>query len=522
MSLPWVHEVRSGQSPWDAFLRLADLPYVVFFDSAKLQEDRGRFSYITASPFALIRARGQSLALLAATAPGLDNARYDPEPPGSDDPLSALDDRLRRFPAEAVPDLPPFQGGAAGVFGYGLARSLEVLPVAAWDEFELPDVVAGIYDWVVAFDHRRETCHVVSQGFPEPSREGRARRAEERGRAVLARLESAAARPAREHPTTAEASRIPRGRLAPSWQLPAHSHLLSNFSRPAYLEAVERAIEYIRAGDIFQVNLSQRLLHPTSGSPVDLYERLREQNPAPFAGYFDAGDVVVASSSPEQFLTLTDGEVVTRPIKGTRARGYTPLADAYGRDALSESNKDRAENVMIVDLLRNDISRVCTPGTVKVPRLFDLEKHPTVHHLVSEVRGELRENLGALDLLRATFPGGSITGAPKVRAMEIIAELEPTARGPYCGSLAWVAFHGGMNSNILIRTMTLCRGWIQFPAGGGIVALSRPESEYQETLDKAAGMVRGLFAPVALRFVPAVPGRPRGITVRRRMGFGLT
>jgi len=233
-------------------------------------------------------------------------------------------------------------------------------------------------------------------------------------------------------------------------------------------------------------------LHPATLSPLELYARLRERNPAPFAGYFDLGGFVLASASPERFLRVEDGEVETRPIKGTRPRGQTPEEDARQRDDLLHSIKDRAENVMIIDLLRNDLGRVCAYGSVQVPVVCRLESYRTVHHLVSEVVGRLRPGLGPIDLLRAAFPGGSVTGAPKVRAMEIIAELEQTARGPYCGSLGYIGFDGSMDTNILIRTFTMGRGWMQFPVGGGIVADSIPEAEYEETLHKAEGLLRAL------------------------------
>jgi para-aminobenzoate synthetase component I len=227
-----------------------------------------------------------------------------------------------------------------------------------------------------------------------------------------------------------------------------------------------------------------------------LYLRLRETNPAPFAAYLDgrhvAGGVEVLSSSPERFL-LADGEQLeTRPIKGTRPRGATPAEDRARAQELLDSAKDRAENIMIVDLMRNDLGRVCQYGTVRVPAVCRLESYRYVHHLVSEVRGRLRPGLGPVDLLKAAFPGGSVTGAPKVRAMEIIAELEPTARGPYCGALGYVGFDGTMDTNILIRTFTVARGWVQFPVGGGVVADSAPGREYEETLHKAEGLVRAL------------------------------
>ena len=258
------------------------------------------------------------------------------------------------------------------------------------------------------------------------------------------------------------------------------------------MEAVRRAVEYIHAGDCFQVNLSQRLLHRADRHPLELYRRLRECNAAPFAAYFDLGDFVIASASPERFLRVENGEVETRPIKGTRPRGATPEEDRRQIYDLMHSAKDRSENVMIVDLLRNDLGRVCSYGSIHVPAVCRLETYEHVHHLVSEVRGRLRPDMGPVDLLRAAFPGGSVTGAPKVRAMEIIAELEPTARGPYCGSLGYIGFDGSMDTNILIRTFTIGRGWMQFPVGGGVVADSDPEDEYAETLHKAEGLLRAL------------------------------
>jgi para-aminobenzoate synthetase component 1 len=488
-SPPLVEELPSAPPPEEAFRRFAELPHVLFLDSAATGGVLGRYSYLTAHPFRTLSGRGRRLVVAHARTDDLLDGRYTEEPAAAGDPFAAIDRHLARWRAERLPGLPPFQGGAAGLFGYGLSRVVESIPAARYDEFGVPDLAIGLYDWVLAWDHAKGTCHLVSHGVPALRASERAERAAHRGHQVKERLErrnSSAANPPRRP------AALGRGELAPSWDVPGRYGLLSNFSRDGYLQAVARAIEYVHAGDVFQVNLSQRLLYPAPARAADFYLALRASNPAPFAGYFDLGDFVIASSSPEQFLALDGDEVVTRPIKGTRSRGYTPEEDLYLRLDLRESEKDRAENVMIVDLLRNDLSRVCRPHTVRVPRLFELERHPTVHHLVSEVRGRLREGVTAADLLRASFPGGSVTGAPKVRAMAIIAELEPTARGPYCGSLAWIAFHGGMGASILIRTVTCGKGWLQLPAGGGIVADSRPEDEYQETLDKAAGMVRAL------------------------------
>ena len=242
---------------------------------------------------------------------------------------------------------------------------------------------------------------------------------------------------------------------------------------------------------LFRSNLAQRLMYPSSEPPLDLYLRLRQRNPAPFAGCFFHDDWAILSASPERFIQLDENGIAqTRPIKGTRPRRNHPEIDLFTADELRESEKDTAENLMIVDLLRNDLSRVCRPGSIRVPQLCVVENYETVQHLVSVVQGELRDGHDAWDLLRATFPGGSITGAPKVRAMEIIAELEQVARGPYCGSLFYVGFDGRCDSSILIRTFVVRRGWVQCTVGGGVTVQSSPEAEYNETLDKAAGMLR--------------------------------
>jgi para-aminobenzoate synthetase component 1 len=346
-----------------------------------------------------------------------------------------------------------------------------------------------LYDVVVAFDHEQQAGWLISQGLPEVEPESRLERAAARlaqFRDVLdGKAPGSCNGKAHEVKLTAAA-------LAPQFPVADRDELTSSFSADGYRQAVRRAIEYIHAGDVFQVNLSQRLLHPAKTSSVELYCRLRERNPAPFAGYFDGGDWQIASASPERFLRVGDGYVETRPIKGTRGRSLRPEADLFAGEELRASEKDRAENVMIVDLLRNDLSRTCRPESVRVFQLCGLETYEYVQHLVSAVEGTLRDGVTPIDVLRASFPGGSITGAPKIRAMQIIAELEPTVRGAYCGSLGYVGLDGRMDTSILIRTVTAARGWWQLPAGGGIVAQSDPVEEYLETWHKAAGMLRAL------------------------------
>jgi para-aminobenzoate synthetase component 1 len=390
-----------------------------------------------------------------------------------------------------VAGLPPFQGGIAGLFGYDLCHHIERLPRPRYDEFAVPDLAVGFYDWVYAYDHLENRGWLISTGLPALNPADRQTRAWQQLQWARCRLWEYGVRGTECY--SKRKTQNANLNLVPQWPLPQLPGLTSNFSRPDFLAAIRRAIEYVHAGDCFQVNLAQRLLYPCQEHPAALYTRLRERNPATFGAYFDLGDFVIASASPERFIQLGgDGAVETRPIKGTRPRGSSAGEDRQRIEELRQSPKDRAENIMIVDLLRNDLGRVCEYGSIHVPDLCRVESYQTVHHLVSVVRGRLRPDQDAVDLLRASFPGGSVTGAPKIRAMEIIAELEPTARGPYCGCLGYLGFDGGMDTNILIRTFTVGKGWIQLPVGGGIVADSVPEQEYEETLHKAEGMLRAL------------------------------
>ncbi|MEX2188084.1 MAG: anthranilate synthase component I family protein [Pirellulales bacterium] len=481
---PLVAELRPMPEAEAVFLALASLPHCAFFDSAQRHPELGRYSFVAADPYAFVVEHNEGCA--AATR-------------GSGLPEETTFDRLRaRFRRHSQrdgsplvrprADLPPFQGGVAGWFSYELLHQLEKVPLARFDEFDAPRLALGWYDTVVAFDHAWHRAWIVSQGLPETDPARRRRRAEGRLAWFAERLTTASEPP--QLNATEPDRYVAPSQLAPQYPIDAPPGLTSNFSRRGYLDAVARAIEYIRAGDMFQVNLSQRLLYPAAEHAAALYLRLRQRNPAPFAGYFDAGEFQIASASPERFLAVRGREVETRPIKGTRPRLALPEADLYAGDDLLASEKDRAENVMIVDLLRNDLSRVCRDDSVRVTQLCRIETYQFVQHLVSAVCGTLRGDATAIDLLAAAFPGGSITGAPKVRAMQIIAELEPTTRGPYCGSLGYLGFDGGMDTNLLIRTVTAGRGWWQAPVGGGIVAQSTPEREYAETWHKAEGLLR--------------------------------
>ncbi len=463
-----VHELFPPPQAEAVFLRLCRKPHCLFLDSAMRHPTLGRYSFVAADPF-----------------------DYWELPADATDGLAHWAARAAAFSAATLPGLPPFQGGAAGLLGYELGRSLEKLPAPRFDEFGVPALALGLYDVVVALDHQTGQAWVVSQGFPELDPQRRRQRAAGRLEEFLRLLQSPSP-PIDAAPTELAAPPIRPQQLAPQYPLRGVAGLTSDFSKDDYLRAVRRVVEYIVAGDVFQVNLGQRLLRPARGTSPALYLRLRQRNPAPFAGYFDLGAFQVVSASPERFLQVRHDRVETRPIKGTRRRSGDPPTDRRIAAELRESAKDRAENVMIVDLLRNDLSRVCRPESVCVSRLCDVESYAHVLHLVSTLRGRLREECGPLDLVRAAFPGGSITGAPKVRAMEIIAELEPTARGAYCGALGYLGFDGAMDLSILIRTIMAGRGWWQAAVGGGIIAASTAELEYQETLDKAEGLIQAM------------------------------
>lgn len=465
-SLPLFEELDPTIDVVTAVRALAHWPRLLLLDSALQRQPVGRYSFLTADPVAHWQ---------------LDEPRYGL------DPFAEVSAAWQRFQGTAVPGLPPFQGGIAGLLGYELGQCWERIPSAVHNEFQLPVMAVGLYDWALAWDHFAGKLWLISQGWPETDDARRNARAAERRRQVKAEL-------AKSIPATNSAKSLSQTEIPFASQFPLEDtvNVTSTFAREEYLRNVARVIEYIYAGDIFQANLSQRLLAPAPCDSVELFSRLRSVNPAPFAALMQWDDWSIVSASPERFLCVTDGEVETRPIKGTRQRKRGPEADLFTRDELRESDKDQAENVMIVDLLRNDLSRVCLPNSIRVPHLCTVESYETVQHLVSEVRGQLRPDATIWDLFRATFPGGSITGAPKVRAMEIIAELEPTVRGPYCGSLFYAGPDGRVDSNLLIRTFVQRHGWLQCNVGGGIVAQSNPSAEYEETLTKAAGMLKAL------------------------------
>lgn len=444
--LPYFEDSAALFSPW------ADRRWAVFLDSGFPHSQQGRFDIIAAEPTTTLVTRGNLTEIRSGGAITLS----------PDDPFALLKQALGTT-APAPAGL-PFGGGAIGYFGYDLARRLEKLPETAVDQVNIPEMVIGVYDWAVVVDHQERRSWLVGQG----------------------RDPATAARWPHLLSSFSQIQTI-------GWQRASFavtSEVVASMTRSSYREAFRRIQDYIREGDCYQVNLTQSFTAWCQGSAWSAYESLRHINPAPFSAFLNHPQAQVLSSSPERFLMVTEGRVETKPIKGTRPRSPAPSEDRLRMQELRDSLKDRAENLMIVDLLRNDIGKNCQPGTVHVPELFAIESYATVHHLVSTVRGTLAQGHHALDLLRGCFPGGSITGAPKIRAMEIIEELEPYRRGVYCGAIGYIGFDGNMDSNIAIRTMMIADNRIRCWAGGGIVVDSEAEQEYQECYHKAAAMLQ--------------------------------
>jgi para-aminobenzoate synthetase component 1 len=448
-------------SPVELFAPLANRPGSIFLDSALVDRfGLGRWSFILFDPIFTFSSRGETVVLQIGK--HLKWERVNP--------FVSLRRSLSLFSVAGDPSWIPFRGGAAGYLSYELGRQVERLPATVTDDLDLPEVFLGFYDTVLAHDHIMDQwfiCH-TDFGLRRPDLEARMREV---------KLQVAKARKIRD----LDDVEIRTGPLG------------SNFERDEYLKAIEKAKRYIKAGDIYQVNLSQRFrAEVEQGGAWDIYKRLREENAAPFAAFLQFGPFQVLSSSPERFLSVREQRVETRPIKGTRPRGAVPREDAWFKAQLLDSEKDRAELNMIVDLERNDLGRVCRYGKVSVTRHARCESYARVHHLVSTVEGVIREEYDVADLLIAAFPGGSITGAPKIRSMEIIDELEPTVRNVYTGSIGYIGFDGGVDLNIAIRTMIMSGKQVYFGAGGGIVYDSDPGMEYDETYDKARALIEAL------------------------------
>ena len=429
------------------FSSIAHRPWSVFLDSGYPYSRQGRYDIIAADPVCTLVTHGDTTTI----------SRDNQAVTSAADPFDLVKAQLLSE-VEGFDGL-PFNGGAIGYFSYDLARRLESLPVIAVDAEQIAEMAVGIYQWAVVVDHQHQQTVLVGQGLDEPLRQA----------------------------LSAQFSRLPEAQTPAAFNVV--SAIVSNMDRDAYTQAFNKIKQYLKDGDCYQVNLAQRFVARCEGDPWTAYQKLRELNAAPFSCYLNLPEVQILSSSPERFLKLTQGVVETKPIKGTRPRKVDAFEDRQQIAQLENSDKDRAENLMIVDLLRNDISKTCKKGSVKVPVIFDVESYATVHHLVSTVTGLLADDQHALDLLKSCFPGGSITGAPKIRAMEIIEELEPNRRGVYCGAIGYIGFNGNMDTNIAIRTLVHANNTIRCWAGGGIVNDSVVDEEYQESFDKAAALL---------------------------------
>lgn len=430
----------------DYYAALAELPWAMWLDSG----GRGRYDILVAQPIATLISHGNFTTTRDAKGQRIS----------TEDPF----DLLREHIGAPVPSMAgiPFCGGAMGYWGYDLARRRVNPAKQPKNDTNVPDMAIGIYDWAVLVDHQKREARLVSRmRMPETAN-------------ILPDI----------------LARLQKNRAKSKSEFRVRGSVSSNFSRVEYEAAFAKIREYLLAGDCYQVNLAQRFTADAAGDGFTAYLTLREINPAPYSAFLDLPQVQILSVSPERFLAVQDGKVETKPIKGTRQRGINAEADARLIEDLRSNDKDRAENLMIVDLLRNDLSKSCMAGSVQVQKLFEIESYANVHHLVSTITGKLKPDKDALSLLRDSFPGGSITGAPKIRAMEIIEELEPQQRGIYCGSIGYVGWDGNMDTNIAIRTMIYTEGKIHCSAGGGIVADSNVADEYRETLDKAAGMLK--------------------------------
>ncbi|CAH1608988.1 aminodeoxychorismate synthase subunit 1 [Vibrio jasicida] len=431
------------------FSRIEHQPWAMLLRSASETHIDSRFDVLVANPIATLET------VAGDTQIKTDTQEYASQ----DDPFSLLDELqqqlLPNLELGAEWDL-PFVGGALGYFSYDLGRRVESMPELAAKDLQTPDMAVGLYEWALVVDHKLKTAILVGQNT----------------QAAWQWLNS-------QSPVDVE-----EFKLIGDWQ--------SNMTQASYASRFDRVQEYLLSGDCYQINLAQRFNAPYQGSEWQAYLKLEAANQAPFSAFIRMPKSTLLSISPERFLELKDNVIETKPIKGTRPRGADTLQDQANAQDLQTAEKDQAENLMIVDLLRNDIGRVASPGSVHVPKLFDIESFPAVHHLVSTIRANLDPQYSAADLLRACFPGGSITGAPKVRAMQIIEELEPHRRSAYCGSIGYISRHGRMDTSITIRTLVAENNKLYAWAGGGVVADSDCASEYQETLDKLSKILPAL------------------------------
>lgn len=451
-----IQEIKTDLNSFESYLLFKDEPYSFFLDSGRDPDSLGRYSFIGGNPFLVFASKADAITVKTKT----ETKTYTGQP------FDELQKLLKQYQMDYQSQF-PFLGGAVGYFSYDLCHHLEEFPRSAVDDVNVPDCFMGFYDGIVIVDHKENKTYVAALGINENEAD------------IVNRL-------------TEKFVGDPKVKIRSDFKINENVEFRGNFTKPEYMKALDAVHEYILAGDIYQTNLTQRFNADLQISPLELYSELRKINPAPFASYIDFGEGQIVSSSPERFILVQGRNIETRPIKGTMPRGKTPEEDAANRETLVNSEKDKAELLMIVDLERNDLGKIAKTGTVKVPELFKLETYQTVFHLVSTVTAELKDGLDAIDCVKATFPGGSITGAPKIRAMEIIDELEPTQRNIYTGSIGYIGFNGDLDLNIVIRTIVCKDGKGYFQVGGGIVWDSDNESEYQETFDKGRALMDAL------------------------------
>ncbi|SDK67857.1 aminodeoxychorismate synthase component I [Natronincola ferrireducens] len=452
-----IEKINTSLDSFQLYTIFKDRSYSFFLDSGMDYDKLGKYSFIGFDPCVVFKSKNDKIDILEG----------DRRQIYYGNPFDKLKEIYKKYQMDYSSEL-PFIGGFVGYLSYDLCHHIEKLPRIAIDDVDIPDCFFGLYDGVIIIDHRNKDVYIAAVGVMEDPQN------------IVNKISN-----------IIYEEEI-KGVTIEIDKLDKPVELRSNFTKEEYIAAVNKVKDYIKAGDIYQANLTQRFQCDMKETPYELYGKLRAINPAPFASFIDFGEGHIVSSSPERFIQIKKGLMEARPIKGTRPRGNTPEEDQVNRKDLLTSEKDKAELLMIVDLERNDLGRVSKTGTVKVTELFHLEEYATVYHLVSTIQGEIREDCDVIDCIRATFPGGSITGAPKIRAMEIIDELEPTQRNIYTGSIGYIGLNGDIDLNIVIRTIVCKDDKAYFQVGGGIVWDSDPQMEYEETLHKARALIQAL------------------------------
>ncbi|MCT4593783.1 MAG: aminodeoxychorismate synthase component I [Anaeromicrobium sp.] len=449
-----IKKIHTKYNGFELYTLFENYAYSFILDSGMDRERLGKYSFIGFDPFLVFKSKNGTITIEEGNTIRVLKG----------DPFHELKEIMKKY--EFKYDSPlPFIGGAVGYFSYDLCHHVEKLPRTAIDDVNIYDCHFGLYDGIIVVDHTEDETYICSLGIKDDENK------------VIEFIENIINK--KPLPSVEEEN---KGEVT----------IESNFTKENYVKAIESIKDYIKNGDIYQANMTQRFTANMTQSPLSLYSKLRKINPAPFAAFINLKDHHILSSSPERFIQIRDNHVETRPIKGTRPRGKSPEEDRLNREDLLSSEKDKSELLMIVDLERNDLGRVCKWGSVSVPELFTLETYPTVYHLVSTVVGELRDEIHPIDCIKYSFPGGSITGAPKIRAMEVIDELEPTGRNLYTGSIGYIGFNGHIDTNIVIRTILCKNNRAYFQAGGGIVWDSNAHLEYEESLHKAKALMNAL------------------------------